>query len=126
MIITGKEALDLELSKETDFDESLFYKLDAGDSVSMVFIGGIGGIVSWVQHNWWKVDRYSKNPGGLEVTENVIFTCLKENWSDPKTVCPGCLFDDDGEQKWAATVLVQDGTELKEKVFFFGKAIWNG
>lgn len=130
MIITGKEALDLEIKETDDFGESAIYKLKSGDSVNMVFLNGIDGIISWLQHNWWKVDRYSNNPGGYEVTDNVIFTCLKEHWSTGDNACPGHLFGDDGEQKWCAVVLVEDRsgeeTVIKEKVFFFGKSIWNG
>lgn len=129
MIITGKEALDLEFEKASE-DESLFYKLEAGHSTNMVFLGGLDGIISWKQHNWWVKDSYGKNPGGYAVKNNVIFTSLKENWSDPDTIDPGFIMGSEGEQKWAASVLVEieeGGKKVqKEKVFFFGKAIWNG
>lgn len=125
MLMTGKEVLDFETEATDSFDDSLFYKLQPGNSVNMVFLGGIDGIVSWLQHNWWKTDKYGKNPGGYEVTENVIFTSLKEKWTDKPEVCPGFIVGSEGEQKWAASILVDDGSGPKEKVFFFGKAIWN-
>jgi hypothetical protein len=126
MLMTGKEALNLDTEKSDNFDDSLFYKLEAGNSVNIVFLGGIDGIVSWVQHNWWKNDKYGKNPNGYEVTENVIFTSLKEKWTDTNETCPGFIVGSEGEQKWAANILVDDGSGQKEKVFFFGKAIWTG
>lgn len=130
MIISGKEALDLDLkeSSASAGADSFFNPSDipAGGNVKMVFLGGIDGIVSWLQHNWWQVDRYGNNPGGYEVTRNVIFQSLKDSWTAPDECDPGFIMGSNGQQRYGATVLVDTGSGVQEKIFFFTKSIWNG
>lgn len=130
MIISGKEALDLDLKESTSSagPETFFNPSDipAGGNVKMVFLGGIDGIVSWLQHNWWVVDRYGNNPGGYEVTSNVIFASLKDSWTAPDECDPGFIMGSEGTQRYGSVILLDNGGVVSEKVFFFTKSIWKG
>lgn len=128
MIITGKEALELNLSGG-DGETVEFFRpndIEAGSSVNVVFLREPEDMVLWLQHNWWKNPKYSPNPGEYTVTEEVHFASLKEKWHSPDEQCPGFIMGSKGTMKYFCNVLVDDGKNpVTEKIFDFNKSIWN-
>lgn len=135
MIISGKEALDLDLKKseskrEYEDRSSAYYNasdIPKDGNIKICFYGGLDGIVSWLQHNWWMKDLYGKNPNGDVVTRNVVFASLKDSWTAPDESDPGFLMGSKGEQRWASVVLIDmGGGNIEERVFTFTKSVWDG
>lgn len=135
MILSGKEALDLDLKKSEGKREFVdrsgaYYNagdIPAGDSVKVRFLEDIEtAVISWLEHKWWVTDKYGKNPNGDVVTKDVTFPSLKESWTSPDETCPGFIMESKGTQRYAAVVLIEvdEKTGIEERVFTFPKSIW--
>ena len=129
MIISGKDALDLELSSADGSEESIFFdvsKIPTKGTVSVAFLREPGDFVAWLQHQWWANDKFHGNPNGDVVTRNVIFPSLIESWTDPIEKCPGMLMGSKGKLRYSCPVLLDDGENpAREKLLTFTKSVWD-